>query len=149
MRTLIAAAAIAAISVTSSSFAAPVEYVKICHIYGANWFYIPGTDTCLNAKTGETRKETADGTVYGESDELDQAKDANEGVALSLALPTATVDEGKTFGAAVNFGTFNGESALGFGGAFEATDGLTINAAVGVGLSRGTTGGRAGVNFSW
>ena len=27
--------------------AAPVEYVKVCSIYGAGFFYIPGTDTCL------------------------------------------------------------------------------------------------------
>ena len=27
--------------------AAPVEYVKICSLYGAGFFYIPGTDTCL------------------------------------------------------------------------------------------------------
>lgn len=27
--------------------AAPVEYVRICDAYGAGFFYIPGTDTCL------------------------------------------------------------------------------------------------------
>ena len=27
--------------------AAPVEYVKVCSLYGAGFFYIPGTDTCL------------------------------------------------------------------------------------------------------
>ncbi|MFS8038107.1 porin [Xanthobacter sp. AM11] len=27
--------------------AKPVEYVKICSAYGAGYFYIPGTDTCL------------------------------------------------------------------------------------------------------
>ena len=27
--------------------AAPVEYVKICTAYGAGFFYIPGTDTCV------------------------------------------------------------------------------------------------------
>ncbi len=26
---------------------APVSYVKICDAYGAGFFYIPGTDTCL------------------------------------------------------------------------------------------------------
>jgi hypothetical protein len=25
----------------------PIEYVKICSIYGAGFFYIPGTDTCI------------------------------------------------------------------------------------------------------
>src|SRR6516165_3318819 len=27
--------------------AKPVEYVKICSLYGAGFYYIPGTDTCL------------------------------------------------------------------------------------------------------
>src|SRR4030095_9819003 len=27
--------------------AKPVEYVKVCSIYGVGFFYIPGTDTCI------------------------------------------------------------------------------------------------------
>ncbi|MBN9450431.1 MAG: porin [Bosea sp.] len=27
--------------------AAPVEYVRVCSAFGANFFYLPGTDTCL------------------------------------------------------------------------------------------------------
>ena len=26
--------------------AKPVEYVRVCSLYGAGFFYIPGTDTC-------------------------------------------------------------------------------------------------------
>ena len=26
----------------------PVEYVKVCDMYGAGFFYIPGTETCLS-----------------------------------------------------------------------------------------------------
>ena len=26
----------------------PVEYVKVCDAYGAGFFYIPGTETCLH-----------------------------------------------------------------------------------------------------
>src|SRR5215207_6044411 len=36
--------------------AKPVEYVKICSIYGAGFFYIPGTDTCIKIG-GWTRAE--------------------------------------------------------------------------------------------
>src|SRR3954471_18255831 len=25
----------------------PVEYVRVCDVYGAGYFYIPGTETCL------------------------------------------------------------------------------------------------------
>lgn len=41
---------------------AAVEYVRICSIYGAQFFYIPGTDTCLNAATGDARQQTENGT---------------------------------------------------------------------------------------
>jgi hypothetical protein len=27
--------------------AAPVDYVRICNVYGPGFFYIPGTDTCI------------------------------------------------------------------------------------------------------
>src|SRR5260370_22637195 len=27
--------------------AKPVEYVKVCSIYGAGFWYVPGTDTCI------------------------------------------------------------------------------------------------------
>jgi Porin subfamily len=27
--------------------AKPAEYVKICSLYGAGFYYIPGTDTCI------------------------------------------------------------------------------------------------------
>ena len=27
--------------------AAPIEYVRVCDAYGAGFFYIPGTETCL------------------------------------------------------------------------------------------------------
>ena len=36
--------------------AAPIEYVRICTTYGAGFFYIPGTDTCLRL-SGRARFE--------------------------------------------------------------------------------------------
>ena len=30
--------------------AAPIEYVRICDAYGASFFYIPGTETCLQSR---------------------------------------------------------------------------------------------------
>ncbi|HWL06142.1 MAG TPA: porin, partial [Xanthobacteraceae bacterium] len=27
--------------------AKPVSYVKICDLYGAGYFYVPGTETCI------------------------------------------------------------------------------------------------------
>ena len=36
--------------------AAPVEYVRVCSTYGAGFFYIPGTETCLRV-SGRVRAE--------------------------------------------------------------------------------------------
>lgn len=45
-----------------------VEYVKACPLYGdANWYYIPGSDTCVNPLTGVTKKQTSEGTVKGQT----------------------------------------------------------------------------------
>jgi hypothetical protein len=46
--------------------AKPVEYVKICSLYGAGFFYIPGTDTCLKLG-GYLRVDTTfNGSIYGQ-----------------------------------------------------------------------------------
>ncbi len=39
--------------------AAPVEYVKICTLYGAGFYYMPGTDMCLKIG-GWVRAEVSD-----------------------------------------------------------------------------------------
>jgi len=42
-----------------------VEYVKICSLYGAGFYYIPGTDTCIKLG-GYVRVDTTfNGTTYG------------------------------------------------------------------------------------
>lgn len=147
MRKLVALLAIS--TLWSTPTIAAVEYVRICSSFGAQFFYIPGTAICLNPNTGETIEIKDGKEVRGVSDLAEGVNNANEGVALSLALPNATIDPGKSFGAAVNVGTFGGEAAVGVSGAFAAGEGLTFNGAIGVGLGHGNIGGRAGVNFSW
>jgi hypothetical protein len=44
--------------------AAPVEYVRVCSAYGAGFFYIPGTDTCLRV-SGRVRAEYVVGKRFG------------------------------------------------------------------------------------
>ena len=158
MRKLSIALILPAIAATFSPplQAAPVEYVRVCDAYGAGYFYIPGTDTCVNVNTGQTKKETEAGLVNGVTqqqqqilDNEEQIRRNTEGVAMSFALPNATIDPGKSFGAAVNIGAFDGAVAVGIGGAIRATDGLTINGALGYGLGEGTLGGNAGMNISW
>ncbi|MGY4509493.1 porin [Bradyrhizobium sp. USDA 3650] len=60
----------AAMLVCSSALAADlpvkakaIEYVKVCSLYGAGFYYIPGTDTCIKLG-GYLRAEVALGTSY-------------------------------------------------------------------------------------
>lgn len=46
----------------STAKAQPVQYVKICSLYGAAFFYLPGTDVCFNAATNDARQQTEGGT---------------------------------------------------------------------------------------
>lgn len=41
---------------------AQVQYVKICPLYGTGFYYIPGTDICLNSQTNDARQQTPGGT---------------------------------------------------------------------------------------
>jgi hypothetical protein len=148
-RILSLAAVIFAAGLTGNVQASPVEYVKICTSYGAMWFYIPGTDTCVNANTGQTKKNTENGVVNGVTQTEQDALDAQEGAAIGMALPGTIVDPGKHFGVSAHFGTFEGKNALGVGGAFRLNDNVTFDGGVGVGLSYHTVGGRAGFNVSW
>jgi hypothetical protein len=145
----LAAGVIAIASSAAWPAQAAVEYVRVCSVFGTGWFYIPGTAKCINPSTGVIKEQTATGDVTSDSELRKDVLAAKEGVALSLALPTATVEPGKTFGAAFNVGTFGGDMAIGVGGAVRAADGLTFTGAIGVGLSQGNVGGRGGVNFSW
>ncbi len=53
MKGLLLGAATGLVAMTSAQAAdlpvkaKPVEYVKVCSLYGAGFFYVPGTDTCL------------------------------------------------------------------------------------------------------
>src|SRR5947209_20485971 len=42
-----------------------VEYVRVCSLYGAGFFYIPGTDTCIKLGGYLRADSTYGGGVYG------------------------------------------------------------------------------------
>lgn len=80
---------------------------------------------------------------------VDLLNGGNEGTAISLSLPEAVVEPGKTFGLGAKVGVYGGSTALGVAAAVRAGDGLTVNGAVGVGTGEGHVGGSLGLNFSW
>src|SRR6478609_6307402 len=49
--------------------AAPVEYVRVCSTYGAGFFYIPGTDTCIRVG-GRARFEWQYAQPYSRGDNV-------------------------------------------------------------------------------
>ena len=63
LKTLLLGSAAALIAVSGARAAdavvaepEPVDYVKVCDMYGAGFFYIPGTETCLKINpTWETQ----------------------------------------------------------------------------------------------
>jgi len=62
----------------------PVEYVRVCDVYGTGYFYIPGTETCL--KIGGYFRYEVRNIAY------DTAEDENEGYTTRARFaPTFTV----------------------------------------------------------
>lgn len=55
---LLFAAAFLLLAPTREAAAKPVEYVKVCSLYGAGYYYVPGTDTCIKLG-GWVRQEGA------------------------------------------------------------------------------------------
>jgi hypothetical protein len=101
--------------------AAPVEYVKICSLYGAGFFYIPGTDTCIKLG-GYLRVDTTfNGSIYNQpawSGDLGQQNRYRDYFAarsrMALTVDTRTATEYgvvRTFAQAdFQFTTFNSNS---------------------------------------
>ncbi|MDH4991452.1 porin [Aquamicrobium lusatiense] len=56
----------------------PAEYVRICDVYGAGYFYIPGTETCLKVG-GYLRYDIGVGDLFGLQNVRDKEDAANGG----------------------------------------------------------------------
>ncbi|RYE75821.1 MAG: porin, partial [Hyphomicrobiales bacterium] len=54
----------------------PAEYVRVCDVYGAGFFYIPGTETCLKVG-GYVRARVIVEDKIGNNDLDDAGRDAN------------------------------------------------------------------------
>jgi hypothetical protein len=51
-----------AATVTRPSTAHAVEYVRVCDLFGPGFFYLPGTNTCVDVATNDASESTAGGT---------------------------------------------------------------------------------------
>jgi len=104
--------------------AKPVEYVRICSLYGAGFFYIPGTDTCIKLGGYLRADLTVNGGVYdqpfwnGEGAIRDRyANFYNDRSRMALTVDTRTATEYgvvRTFAQAdFQFSTFGSTSSIG------------------------------------
>ena len=122
----IAAAAVvvfAAITATPSH----AQNVKICSIYGAGFFYIPGTDTCVNAQqTVDTQFAVARMITL-----------ASTGTAMAAALVRPYLPDHTNFAISGHWAAFNGQNALGFSGLMRLSGNFVFSAGVAFGLDRG------------
>ncbi|MFD1694675.1 porin [Roseibium aestuarii] len=113
---LLAAAAAAAATTAQAAdlpvAAEPVDYVKVCDAYGAQFYYIPGTDTCLRVG-GRVRVQYAVNNFADDGAWGDASADGYSAYGKGyLYLDARTATE---FGLLRAFTELNGSSASGFG----------------------------------
>lgn len=151
---------LAAATMFTAPASAAVEYVKTCDAYGTQYYYSPGTDTCVNANTGVTKRLTEDGTVTGKTalaqhvDDIDaRITRAFENASISAALASPDLVQGEHFGVRINWGNAGGSDAIGLTGAAVLSEGSAhggrLIGTLGIAFAGGAVGGNAGLQFNW
>jgi hypothetical protein len=126
-RSLVAAIGLFAGLAATPSQAQPVEYVRICSLYGAGFFYIPGTDTCMNARQ----------VVDNQFAIARASTRAATGTAMAASLVNPFLPNGTNFAMSAHWAGFDGQHAVGVAGLMRLSGKLVFSAGVAVGLDRG------------
>jgi len=139
-----------------------VNYVRACDAFGTQYYYSPGTNTCINANTGETRLVTDDKVVAGKTalatkvDDIDgRVQRAFEGASVASSLTSPDLVQGEHFGVRVNWGNAGQANAMGVTGAAVLGESFLpggsgrLTGAAGVAFSGKTVGGNAGLQLTW
>jgi hypothetical protein len=124
---LAGAFAVFALVTSTASYAKPVQYLKVCGIYGVAFFYIPGTDTCVNAN------QIVD-DQFGIARALTRAA---TGTAMAASLVNPFLPDGTNFAISTHWAGFDGQNAVGFAGLMRLRGNLAFSAGVALGLDRG------------
>ena len=138
LRAVLAAAALTLL--TSAPSHAVVEYMKVCSLYGAGFFYIPGTDTCVNGN-----QILAD--QFALARELTRAA---TGSAMATSLVNPWLPDGTNYAISTHWAVFDGQHAVGVAGLVRISGNLAFSAGVAVGLDQGrlsTTSTRTATEF--
>ncbi|WP_371126176.1 porin [Bradyrhizobium sp.] len=125
LRAVLAIAAFAMFNAAPSH--ASVEYQRVCSLYGAGFFYIPGTDTCSNARQIVENQ-------FAIARELTRAA---TGTAMAAALVNPFLPDGTDYAISIHWAVFDGQHAAGFAGLIRLYGNLALSAGVAVGLDNG------------
>jgi Porin subfamily len=106
---------------------APVQYLRVCDIYGATFFYIPGTDTCV----------TANQIVDAQFAIARAATRAATGTAMAASLVNPFLPNGTNFAVSMHWAGYDGQHALGVTGMMRVFGNLSFTLGLAAGLDRG------------
>ena len=113
---------------------------------------IASNATGISANTAAISTNSMDiATLQGESAALRSAvADNSEGIAMALALAGGLSLPGDArFAISGNWGTFEGQNAFAFGAVARVSENMFVNGGLGIGVERGTVGGRLGLTIAW
>lgn len=127
-RSIVAAIAAGfAAMIATPGHAAPVEYVRICSLYGAGFFYIPGTDTCVDARQ----------IVQSQYDVARAQTRSATGTAMAASLVAPWLPTGTNYAISNHWAAFDGQHAMGASGLIRVSGNLVFSAGFALGLDRG------------
>ena len=123
----IAAASLTAM-IATPGHAAPIEYVKVCSLYGAGFFYIPGTDTCTYANQITTNQ----------FDIARAQTRASTGTAMAASLVAPWLPTGTNYAVSTHWATYDGQHAGGFSGLVRISGNFVFSGGFSLGLDKGS-----------
>jgi hypothetical protein len=126
--------AVAAFALTTPapSYAA-IEYEKVCSLYGAGFFYIPGTDTDPGTGTCTNGRQSVE-DQFAIARALTRAA---TGTAMAAALVNPFLPDGTNYAISTHWAVFDGQHSVGFAGLMRLRGNLALSAGVAVGLDQG------------
>jgi len=102
-------------------------FAKVCTLYGAGFFYIPGTDTCTQAKQ----------IVDNQFAIARLNTKAATGTAMAASLVAPWLPTGTNYAASGHWAGFDGQNAVGFSGLMRINGNFVFSAGFAAGLDRG------------
>jgi hypothetical protein len=127
-RAILASAIAACALMMAAPSHAAVQYVRICSLYGADFFYIPGTDTCANANQ-----------IAGNQFAIARLNTlSSTGTAMAASLVAPWLPTGTNYAISNHWANFNGQNGVGVSGLMRISGNLVFSAGFAAGLDNGS-----------